>query len=76
MPVELTNSFYRAISPWLPFTWSIKAVRASMFGALGGEWGAALGVLALFAASTFVFCLVVGRWKFVPPDEHRPAMDI
>ncbi len=75
LPVELTNDFYRAISPWLPFTWSIKAVRASAFGALGGDWGAALGVLALFAVAAFIFCLAVGRWQFVPPGEHRPAMD-
>lgn len=76
MPVELTNDFYRAISPWLPFTWSIKAVRASAFGALGGEWAAALGVLAIFCAGTFLFCLFVGKWKFVKPQDHRPAMDI
>ena len=75
LPVELTNDFYRAISPWLPFTWSIKAVRASAFGALGGDWGAALGVLAVFAVAAFMFCLTFGRWQFVPPGEHRPAMD-
>ncbi|MFT3817172.1 MAG: YhgE/Pip domain-containing protein [Rubrivivax sp.] len=76
MPIELTSAFYRAVSPWLPFTWAIKAVRASAFGALGGDWGAALGMLALFALGAFGLSLVVGRWTFVPPDEHRPAMDI
>ncbi len=76
LPVELTSAFYRDISPWLPFTWSIKAVRASAFGALGGDWGMALAVLGLFAAGAFAFSMCVGRWKFVPPDEHRPAMDI
>lgn len=76
MPVELTNEFYRTISPWLPFTWSIKAVRASAFGALEGDWLAALGVLAVFASAAFIFCMWIGRWKFVPPHDHRPAMDI
>jgi putative membrane protein len=76
MPVELTSDFYRSISPWLPFTWAIKGVRASAFGALGGDWGAALGVLAIFAGAAFAICMVVGRWKFVGPQEHRPAMDI
>lgn len=76
LPVELTSTFYRDISPWLPFTWSIKAVRASAFGALGGDWGMALAVLGLFAAGAFVFSLLVGQWKFVPPEEHKPAMDI
>ncbi len=76
MPVELTNGFFRSISPWLPFTWAVRSVRASSFGAFGSEWASALGVLALFGLAAFVFCLFVGRWKFVPPQEHRPAMDI
>lgn len=76
MPVELTNSFFRTISPWLPFTWAVKAVRSSTFGAFGSEWASALGVLALFGLGAFTLCLFIGRWKFVPPQEHRPAMDI
>lgn len=76
MPIELTNDFFRAVSPWLPFTWAVKAVRASAFGAFGSEWGSALGVLALFGAGAFVVATFVGRWKFVPPQEHRPAMDM
>lgn len=76
MPIELTNDFFRAVSPWLPFTWAVKAVRASAFGAFGSEWGAALGVLVAFASAAFVVATFVGRWKFVPPAEHRPAMDI
>jgi len=75
-PVELTNSFFRAISPWLPFTWAVRSVRASLFGAFGSEWASALGMLALFAVAAFCFSLFVGRWKFVSPQEHRPAMDI
>jgi putative membrane protein len=76
MPVELTNAFFRAISPWLPFTWVVRAVRASSFGAFGSDWASALGVLALFGAGAFLINLFVGHWKFVPPQEHRPAMDI
>ena len=76
MPVELTNEFFRAISPWLPFTWAVRAVRASAFGAFGNEWVSALGVLALFGLAAFLVSMFAGRWKFVPPQEHRPAMDI
>lgn len=76
MPVELTNAFFRAISPWMPFTWVVRAVRASSFGAFGSDWASALGVLALFGAGAFAINLFVGQWKFVPPQEHRPAMDI
>jgi putative membrane protein len=76
MPVELTNEFFRAISPWLPFTWAVRAVRASTFGAFGNEWATSLGVLALFGLAAFSLSMFVGRWKFVSPQEHRPAMDI
>lgn len=75
-PVELTNDFFRTVSPWLPFTWAIKAVRASAFSAFGNEWASALGRLALFGASAFVIAMFAGRWKFVSPADHRPAMDI
>ncbi|MET0334738.1 MAG: YhgE/Pip domain-containing protein [Rhizobacter sp.] len=75
LPVELTNDFFRAISPGLPFTWSIQAVRASAFGAFGGDWGQALGVLAAFAVGAFALSLLI-KWRFVGRDEHRPAMDI
>ena len=76
MPIELTNEFYAAISPWLPFTWSVRAVRASAFGAFGDEWGSALSVLLIFTAVFSLLLLVVGRWRFVSDDEHRPAMDV
>lgn len=75
MPIELTSEFYGAISPWMPFTWSVKAVRASAFGAFGDEWDAALGVLLLFAAVLAGLLLLIGRWRFVPDQDHRPAID-
>lgn len=76
MPIELTSEFYAAISPWLPFTWSVRAVRASAFGAFGDEWGSALSVLLMFTAVFTALLLLVGRWRFVPDEEHRPAMDV
>ncbi|NEX59464.1 YhgE/Pip domain-containing protein [Noviherbaspirillum galbum] len=75
-PVELTNAFYRNVSPFLPFTWVVRAVRASMFGAYGSEWLSALGMVLLFAGIAFLVAMLAGKWKFVPPQEHRPAMDI
>ncbi|MBY0465286.1 MAG: YhgE/Pip domain-containing protein [Burkholderiales bacterium] len=76
MPIELTNDFFRAVSPWVPFTWAVKAVRASAFGAYGSDWGTALAVLLAFATAAFLVATYVGKWKFVSPAEHRPAMDI
>jgi putative membrane protein len=76
VPIELTSSFFRDLNPWLPFTWVVRAVRASMFGAFDSDWLQALGVVALAALVAFTFAARVGRWRFVPPEEHRPAMDI
>ena len=76
VPIELTNDFYRTVSPWLPFTWVVKGVRASAFGAFNSEWLSVLGVLVAFASVAFLIATYVGRWKFVDEQEHRPAMDI
>lgn len=76
VPIELTSDFYRWISPWLPFTWSVKAVRASAFGAFEHDWISSVLALLSFAAAAFAVGLLAGRWKFVEADEHRPAMDI
>lgn len=76
VPIELSNDFFRALNPWLPFTWVVKAVRASMFGAFDGQWLSQLLVLSLFSAGAFLVAAFAGRWRFVSPEEHRPAMDI
>ncbi|MBN8503130.1 MAG: YhgE/Pip domain-containing protein [Burkholderiales bacterium] len=76
LPVELTSDFFRQVSPWLPFTWSVHGVRASAFGAFGDEWDRALLVLLAFSALFFWLAAWIGRWKFVPAHEHRPAMDV
>jgi putative membrane protein len=76
MPVELSGGIYQMLSPWLPFTWVVKALRASLFGAFDQGWVAAWGPIALTAAIAGLSACFVGRWKFVSPEEHRPAMDI
>jgi len=76
LPVELSGGIYQTLSPWLPFTWVIKALRASMFGAFNGEWLGPWLVIALVGSLTWLAACFVGTWKFVGPDEHRPAMDI
>ena len=76
VPIELTNDFYAAISGWMPFTWAIKAVRATAFDAFGGQWASSLGVLALFGLAAFALALKTARWTFVPDSEHRPAVEI
>lgn len=76
LPVELSGGFYQTISPWLPFTWVIKALRASMFGAFDGLWLHSWLAIGLAGCIAWLSACFVGNWKLVTPDEHRPAMDI
>ncbi len=76
MPVELSGGIYQIVGPWLPFTWVIKALRASMFNAFDGAWLNAWLIIGLTGAMAWLSACFVGRWRFVPPAEHRPAMDI
>ena len=75
LPVELSGGIYQAVSPWLPFTWVIKALRASMFGAFDGEWLSAWLVIGLIGFIAWLAACFVGRWQFVSDQEHRPAME-
>lgn len=76
LPVELSGGIYQTLSPWLPFTWVIKAFRASMFGAFDGVWFSSWLAIGLAGTLAWFSACYVGAWKFVEPDEHRPAMDI
>lgn len=76
LPVELSGGIYQTLSPWLPFTWVIKAFRASMFGAFDGIWFSSWLAIGLAGMLAWLAACYVGAWKFVGPDEHRPAMDI
>lgn len=76
LPVELSGGIYQTLSPWLPFTWVIKAFRASMFGAFDGIWFSSWLAIGLAGTLAWLSACYVGAWKFVGPDEHRPAMDI
>ena len=75
LPVELSGGIYQAVSPWLPFTWVIKALRASMFGAFEGDWLSAWLVIGLIGSIAWLAACFVGRWQFVSPQDHRPAME-
>jgi putative membrane protein len=75
-PVELTGDVFQGLSPWLPFTWVVRALRVGMFGAFDGAWWPALAMVVVFAAVAFASALWFGRWVFVRDAEHRPAFDV
>lgn len=76
VPIELSSSFFRELNPWLPLTWVVRAVRASMFGAYDHSWGVALGLVALAGILALVIATWVGRWRVVPREQYGPKLDL
>jgi putative membrane protein len=75
LPVELSGTLFSSISPWLPLTWVVRAMKVSMFGAYGGEWQHPMLVIALTCGIALVCACWLGRWRYVRPSAMRPAVD-
>jgi putative membrane protein len=76
MPVELSGSLFAEISPFLPMTWVVKAVKASLFGAFDGNWLLPLARVAAWGAAALVAAMWVGPWRFVKASAMRPPVDL
>ncbi|MCX8520611.1 MAG: YhgE/Pip domain-containing protein [Rhodoferax sp.] len=75
MPVELSGTLYSEISPWLPLTWVVRAMKVSMFDAYGGDWQHPLLVIASTCLLALISACWVGRWHYVRTAGMRPAVD-
>lgn len=75
LPVELSGGFFASISPWLPMTWVVQALKASMFGAYNDAWQIPLLLLLLTGLAAVAFTSVWGRWRFVDSNNVRPAIE-
>ena len=75
LPVELSGTLFSAISPWLPLTWVVRAMKVSMFGAYGGAWQHPLEVIAATCALALLSACWLGRWRYVRISTLRPAVD-
>lgn len=75
LPVELSGGFFAGISPWMPMTWVVKALKASMFGAYDDAWQIPLLLLLLVSIGVIALASVWGRWRFVDSESIRPAVD-
>jgi len=76
MPIELTADFFQAVHAWLPFTWVVKALRASLFGAFDNGWLSAWLELMLIGALALLLASLVRRWQTVPTADYKPGIDI
>ena len=76
LPVELSGGFFAQISPYLPITWVVKALKACLFGAFEGNWQHPLQLVALAGVLAALTACFVGRWRYVKPTFLRPALDL
>ena len=60
-PLQLLPPFIQGLSPWLPATHVVNAMRAAMFGTYGGDFWWEMGLLALFLIPAAIVGLVLRK---------------
>ena len=60
-PLQIMPGFVQAVSPYLPATHVVNALRAAMMGTYGNDYGHAVGMLLLFLIPAAVIGLVLRR---------------
>ncbi|WP_346685861.1 YhgE/Pip domain-containing protein [Enteroscipio rubneri] len=60
-PLQILPSFIQNISPWLPATHVVNAMRAAMFGVYGNDFWIEMGLLALFIIPAALIGLVLRK---------------
>ena len=58
-PLMLLPDWVSSVSPWLPGTYTITAIRAALFGTYDGDFTKALAMLSLFVLPTLLIGLVI-----------------
>jgi putative membrane protein len=76
LPVELSGGLFAVVSPYLPITWVVKAIKASLFGAFEGQWQSALQWVVLWGLAAVLATIFIGRWRFVKLAALRPELDV
>ena len=60
-PLQLLPGFIQALSPWLPATHVVNAMRCAMMGGAAGEFWVQMGLLALFLIPAALLGLVLRK---------------
>jgi len=76
LPVELSGTFFASMSPWLPITWVVHGLKASLFGAFDGAWQTPWQHVALAGLGAAWVATYLGRWRYVHRKELHPALDL
>ena len=75
MPIELTGGFFQTVHEWLPFTWVVKAFRASLFGAFDNGWQHAWNIMLAGGLCALFLAGLAGRWRMATFDDYRPGIE-
>jgi YhgE/Pip-like protein len=75
LPVELSGGLFAQISPWLPITWVVESIKASMFDAYGGAWGRPMIFVLLSGLAAFALSCAMGHWRLVPSPARRSVTE-
>jgi len=76
LPVELSGTFFASVSLWLPITWVVHGLKASLFGAFDGAWQTSWQQVLLAGAGATLLAMYLGRWRYVHHRALRPALDL
>jgi putative membrane protein len=76
LPVELSGGLFETLSPWLPMTWEVRAIKAAMFGAYGGDWQTPLTMVAAAGGAALLAAAWIGRWRYLPSSQIHPAVGL
>ncbi len=60
-PLQILPSFIQTLSPWLPLTHTVSAMRSAMFGMYQADFWVQMGMLALFLIPAVILGLVLRR---------------
>ena len=60
-PLQILPGFVQAVSPFLPATHVVSALRAAMMGTYGNDFWVSIGCLALFVIPAAVIGLVLRK---------------
>ncbi len=60
-PLQILPQFVQQLSPWLPATYVVDAMRSAMFGVLGNDYWMAMGMLLVFLVPAALIGLVLRK---------------
>lgn len=76
VPIELSSEFFSVLSPWLPMTWVVQGLKATMFSAYAGNWSGPLMQTLALTLICAVITMSTGRWHYCRLSRLRPTLDV